>query len=142
MDKKALSNRLRALATGDEKRSKAARLRDIFDDVELALSAGITRENVRAELAAHGLEMSLSTFETTLKRIRAQRARMGHIIPARSQNGISQKLTTLSDPKPYESHTGDKPPTTSHDPADLDRIINSQPDLAALAKAAKKRSTK
>ena len=70
MDKKAIAERLRALASDDNKRSKAARLRDVIDDVEFALAAGLTRSSVLEELAAHGLEMTLATFDTTLKRIR------------------------------------------------------------------------
>ena len=62
MDKKAIAERLRALASDDNKRSKAARLRDVIDDVEFALAAGVTRSSVLEELAAHGFEMTLATF--------------------------------------------------------------------------------
>ena len=47
MDKKAVSERLRALASDDQKRSKAARLRDVIDDVETALAAGVSRRRAR-----------------------------------------------------------------------------------------------
>jgi hypothetical protein len=45
----------------------------VIDDVEFALAAGVTRSSVLEELAAHGLEMTLATFDTTLKRIRQKR---------------------------------------------------------------------
>jgi hypothetical protein len=75
MDKQVASERLRALASDDKKRSKAARLRDVIDDVEAALSAGISRADVVAELAALGLEMSLATFGTALTRLRQKRGK-------------------------------------------------------------------
>ncbi|MBJ7262242.1 MAG: hypothetical protein JHC61_00185 [Burkholderiaceae bacterium] len=73
MDKKAITERLRALSSDSNKRSKTARLRDIIDEVEAALSAGVPQSLVVDELAAHGLEMTLATFGTTLKRIRKKR---------------------------------------------------------------------
>ncbi|WP_175891671.1 hypothetical protein [Burkholderia cepacia] len=45
-------------------------MRDVFDDVQAALEAGASRETVRQELARHGLDMSLRTFDRTLARIR------------------------------------------------------------------------
>lgn len=75
MDRKAIAERLRALASDDKKRSKAARLRDVIDDVEAALAAGVTRACVVDELAAQGLQMSVATFETTLRRIRQKRGK-------------------------------------------------------------------
>ena len=75
MDRKAIAERLRALASDDKKRSKAARLRDVIDDVEAALAAGVPRASVVEELTKHGLEMTLATFETTLKRIRQKRGK-------------------------------------------------------------------
>lgn len=138
MDKKAVSERLRALASDDHKRSKAARLRDVIDDVETALAAGVSRVDVLTELKAHGLEMSLATFETTLKRLRAKRGqRTGKPAPT------STPATVPPQPDPELA----VPATTSgpsdlgkgsHNPADIDRIISNKPDLAALTKIAKR----
>jgi hypothetical protein len=69
----ALIDRLRALADDDSKRSKAARLRSLFDEVEKAMAAGVYRAAIVEELSKCGLPMSLSTFETNLKRIRKKR---------------------------------------------------------------------
>ncbi len=141
MDKKAIAERLRTLASDDNKRSKAARLRDVIDDVEVALAAGVTRSSVLEELAAHGLEMTLATFDTTLKRIRQKRYKTS----ITSVKFVSQHQVQPT--KPHEA-----PPVVkveaeiesinsvvgSHNPADLDEIIGSNPDLEALAKLAKR----
>ncbi len=131
MNGKAISERLRALATDDTKRSKAARLRDVFDDVEAALAAGVSRSTVVDELAKLGLSMSLATFETTLKRIRLKRSKE----PKAAAATVRQSPSAAAP----ETQTGSgKPENGSHDPADLDKIISSTPDLTALAKHAKR----
>ena len=135
MDKKAIAERLRALASDDSKRSKAARLRDVIDDVEFALAAGVTRSSVLEELAAHGLEMTLATFDTTLKRIRQKR----------NKTSITSLKPQGQPTKPREAPPVEETETESvssvvgsHNPADLDKIIGSKPDLEALAKLAKR----
>lgn len=140
MDRKAIAERLRALASDDKKRSKAARLRDVIDDVEAALAAGVPRASVVEELTKHGLEMTLATFETTLKRIRQKRGKS--ITAAKSASPPGQP------PKPKTALPGDEAEPEaessgggSHNPADLDKIIGSKPDLAALAKLAKRKKT-
>jgi len=139
MDKKAVAERLRALAADDEKRSRAARLRDVLDDVEMALAAGARRADVLAILAAHGLGMSLATFETTLKRLRAKRRQQAAATgPARAYGAPAPPQEAPPAPSLLHAESGTCP---SHDPADLDRIINTRPDLAALAKVAKRTRT-
>ncbi|AAF85617.1 hypothetical protein [Xylella fastidiosa] len=127
MDRKAIAERLRALASDDKNRSKTARLRDVIDDVEAALSAGVPRSSVLNELEAQGLQMSIATFETTLRRIRQKRRKLqiSSVIPSQGQPE-----------KPRETLT---PVISSHHPTDLDKIIGSKPDLAALAKLAKRK---
>lgn len=135
MDRKAIAERLRALASDDKKRSKAARLRDVIDDVEAALAAGVPRASVVEELTKHGLEITLATFETTLKRIRQKRGKP-------SITAASAASPPGQPPKPKPALPGDEAESSgggSHNPADLDKIIGSKPDLAALAKLAKKR---
>ena len=74
MGNKTLSENLQELAcSATDKRSKAARLRDVVDDVEAALAAGVRRSAVVEKLAEHGLEMTLSTFDSSLRRIRQKR---------------------------------------------------------------------
>jgi hypothetical protein len=134
MDKRTVAERLQALATADETRSKAARLRDVLDEVEKALAAGAKRVDVLAELEAQGLRMSLATFETTLKRLRAKRMRAVRPFPSApyGSTSISRSASSTIDEKVKIE------PQPSHDPADLDRIIATRPDLAALAGLAKR----
>ena len=74
MGNKTLSENLQELASAaTDKRSKVARLRDVVDDVEAALAAGVRRSAVVEKLAEHGLEMTLSTFDSSLRRIRQKR---------------------------------------------------------------------
>ena len=75
MDRKIASERLRALAANDEKRSTASRLLDLIDDIEAALAAGVPRSAVIEELATLGLEMKPETFYSALKRIRKKRGK-------------------------------------------------------------------
>jgi hypothetical protein len=135
MDKKAVAERLQALAKADENRSKAARLRDILEDVEMALAAGAKRIDVLAELEAQGLRMSLATFETTLKRLRAKRRQTATPSSATSNRTTCSTWITATSPVLGQATTKPQP---SHDPADLDRIIATRPDLAALARLAKR----
>jgi len=141
MDRNAIAERLRALASDDKKRSKAAQLRDVIGDVEAALAAGVSRSLVVKELAAHGLEMTPATFETTLKRIRQK------------QGKPSITASKSVSPPPGEPTTPSQAPSVapanieaasakggSHDPAELDKIIGSKPDLEALAKLAKRKA--
>lgn len=138
MDRRAIAERLRALASDDAKRSKAARLRDVIDDVEAALSAGISRSLVVEELAAHGLEMTLPTFETTLKRIRQKKEKLS-VKKSPSNSQVQLHTSEEYESTPTTETELIKPITGSHNPADLDKIIGSTPDLSALAKLAKRK---
>lgn len=86
MDKIEASARLRALATGDKLRTDTARLRDVFDDVEAALSAGVSRVNVLAELQKLGYTMTLASFKSALQRIRKERNKEGKTAPQPKAN--------------------------------------------------------
>lgn len=138
MDRRAITERLRALASDDAKRSKAARLRDVIDDVEAALSAGISRSLIVEELAAHGLEMTLPTFETTLKRIRQKKEKLS-INKSQFNNQVQTNTPEEHAIKPTTEKESKAHTTGSHNPADLDKIIGSTPDLSALAKLAKRK---
>ena len=85
MTKDSVADVLRALATGDKSRSETARLRDIVDEVEAALAAGVSRAAVLDTLNAQGFTMTLKSFESALYRIRKKRtqaakpaAKIGH----------------------------------------------------------------
>ena len=91
------------------------------------------------ELAAHGLEMTLATFDTTLKRIRQKRNKTS-ITSVKSVNQPQAKPTKPREAPPVvEAETESiNSVVGSHNPADLDEIIGSNPDLEALAKLAKR----
>ncbi len=121
MSAKEISQRLRALASDDTCRSKAARLRDVFEDVEAALEAGVAMSKVMDALERHGLKFTLFSFQTTLQRIRRKRG-------PRNSTGTANQAKNPASRQEIPSGEG------SHDPAVLNRIISSKPDLASLAK--------
>lgn len=96
-----ISARLRALATDDKRRPETARLRDIFDDIEIALNARVPQADVLAELHSLGYSMTLSGFKTAIQRIRKERInnQQGSISPATtlSEKNAQQALQPLSE---------------------------------------------
>lgn len=138
MNRKAIAERLRALASDDKKRSKAARLRDVIDEVEAALAAGVPQAAVVEELTNQGLEMTLSSFKTMLRRIRQKRGKAS-ITAAKSLSPLGQPPKPSSAARVVEAEPeAESSGGGSHNPADLDKIIGSKPDLDALAKHAKR----
>jgi len=75
MEQKNVSERLRALAMDDKRRPETARLRDVFNDVEAALTAGISQADVLAELHKSGYTMTMASFKSALQRIRKERSK-------------------------------------------------------------------
>lgn len=73
MDLNEINERLRALACDDMRRSEIARLRDVYDNVEAALQAGVKQADVLSELREAGFNMTIATFKSALQRIRKQR---------------------------------------------------------------------
>lgn len=81
IDKTLISEQLRALATDSQSRSKTSLLRDVIDDVEFAMSAGVSRSRIVEQLAKNGLVFTLPNFENSLYRIRKKRASTTQPIP-------------------------------------------------------------
>ena len=73
MDINKLSETIRSLATNEKKRKKIAQLRDIFDDIEIALAAGVTKSILHEELNNSGFEINFNTFINGIKIIRKER---------------------------------------------------------------------
>ena len=73
MNKNTVAEALRALATSDKSRSETARLRDVFDDVEIALKAGVSRATILETLHDQGFEMTAKSFESAIYRLRKKR---------------------------------------------------------------------
>jgi hypothetical protein len=73
MNKNTVAEALRALATSDKSRSDTARLRDVFDDVEIALKAGVSRAAILETLHTQGFVMTAKSFESAIYRLRKKR---------------------------------------------------------------------
>jgi len=131
MNIKEISQSLRSLASKDKTRSKTAILRDVLDDVEIAMAAGVSQIAIVDELSRHGLDMSLPTFKSALSRLRKKRKATGTV--AENLDGFKEQPDRNSQ-ESAESTEFKK----SSNPADLDKIMTSRPDLDALAKLAKR----
>lgn len=70
VDIEKLSGTLKLLATGDTHRSEAARLRDVFDHIESAMQAGVSRSAILSALHEQGFHMTLKSFESAIYRLR------------------------------------------------------------------------
>ncbi|HBO4989136.1 TPA: hypothetical protein ACGRQV_005979 [Pseudomonas aeruginosa] len=75
MSRSNLQETLCALSSGTANRSQTARLNEVFDDVERALKAGVSRKAVHKALLDDGFTMSFATFENSLHRIRKRRVK-------------------------------------------------------------------
>ena len=82
-DDNTLSQRIRLLAYDPTKRTKIARITDVTDDIETSLAAGVSQSCIVDELVAGGLEISLASFGSMLRRIRKKRGKP----PANFKNG-------------------------------------------------------
>lgn len=71
MEKDKTIEILRALASGTDSRSESARLKEIIEDIESVLKAGVKRQVVLNVLHEHyGFKMSMSGFEKALRKLR------------------------------------------------------------------------
>ena len=122
MDRKIASERLRALATNDEKRSTASRLLDVIDDIEAALAAGVSRSAVIEELATLGLEMKPETFYSALKRIRKKRGKPS----ASSSNPSKSEPNKAKESTVQESKKNDEPEPESENDYDEYAVLSAR----------------
>lgn len=132
LDSKAIAEKLRALATDTNQRSMAARFRDVFDDVEATLAAGVSRMTVLETLTKVGINYTLKGFDSALSRNRRRNSKA----PGKRARAAVPMADAIADPDERINHFK---PSGSHNPADLDKIIANKPDLAALAKFAKRK---
>ena len=138
MSKKILIEQLSVLASDDTKRSKAARLRDIIDEVEATLAKGITRAEVVRKLSENGLEMALATFNAELQKIRKKRCKSSVDQVKTNNQSVTKIIQPVNKPSVVELEDDSEPPlVVSHDPRDIDAIMRSTPDLEYYAKIAR-----
>lgn len=141
MTNKSLSESLLALATDASKRSKAARLREVYYEVEAALAAGVTQADVVQTLNDGGLEMTHATFKNTMQRIRAKiRGKADASAPEAPRSRTAPPPPPSTTPAQVNHVTDNiKEVETSHDPRAIDEITSAIPDLDALAKIHRKK---
>lgn len=72
MDNNCISEKLKELAAS-KNRPAIARLRDIFDDIEAALHAGVRRKDIHKTLNESGFKITFESFELAIYRIRKDR---------------------------------------------------------------------
>jgi hypothetical protein len=124
-----ITQRLRALASDDKRRPETARLRDIFQEVEATLRAGVSQTDVLAELHAAGFTMTLASFKSALQRIRKERGKDQVKEHTRREPHAPQPaaLSTPTSPTPTApTETGAKPTRRITNPGDLNRSITSR----------------
>lgn len=131
MTKDSVADVLRALATGDKSRSETARLRDIVNEVEAALAAGVSRVAVLEALNAQGFTMTLKSFESALYRIRKKRTQPAK--PA-AKLGHDQATEPASQPAqaPQQEPTGE-PKARITNPADIRKSRRREINLDDLS---------
>ena len=134
MTKDEVSTRLRALATDDKRRSETARLRDVFDDVEATLNAGVTQADVLAELHALGFTMTMASFKSALQRIRKERAgdRPARRSVAPAPAPLRHDEKPPASPPAENAREGDKPKARITNPADVRKARKREIDLESL----------
>ena len=73
----------------------------VIDDIETSLSAGVSMQYIVDELVACGLEITLATFKTTLKRIRKKRGKpsASPSSPSKSEPNKAKASTVQESPK-------------------------------------------
>lgn len=74
MTRPTLASKLNEMSQAAEGRSLAARLRDVFPDIEKALRAGVSRKAVLRLLQEDGMQLEMKTFESALYRMRKSNA--------------------------------------------------------------------
>jgi hypothetical protein len=117
MDDKTDAEVLRELARNHAVRSKIARIRDLFDEIEATQRAGVSNKTIVAALNERGYDLGLKNFETMLHRIRLERSKkpktettLGPPITNSSSdyNGPAKPLHTQSSPQPTQPATPQK----------------------------------
>jgi hypothetical protein len=77
VDTAQAASRLRSLASGAERRSGTAVLRDVLPEIETAVRAGVSQVVILEELRTLGLDMTESGFRSALRRLRTERPGAG-----------------------------------------------------------------
>lgn len=132
MSKEEIKKELEKLAKNSENRKNSAKLEEVFDDVEVTLKAGVSRQKVLEVLNANDIKMTLKTFNNALYRLRKKYAGIQKPLSAKVEGKGKAPIKFAENTN--ESDSSPVILESSHDPKSLDTIINSTPDLDALSK--------
>lgn len=110
MPNSQLQDTLNELATAKTGRSQAKRLREVFPEVERALTAGVSRQRVLEALQQDGITMTMASFEKALYRIR-KKAKSQDGTPGPQTAAPKQASTTAFNPKQTPA---EKPKALTH----------------------------
>ena len=96
------AQRLDALSSASDGRSKTAQLRDVFDSVERAIRSGVRYAAIIEDLAQTGLVFTYQTFALTLKRLRRERGIVARAprTPQSETGPVSSEATQASNAAP------------------------------------------
>lgn len=91
-----LASSLRSLVKSDDSgRSEAARLRDVYDEIEAAIASGVSLDKLHQNLLEHGFTMTKRGFETALYRIRKKRRTPSIKANVASRSAVSDPGSSL-----------------------------------------------
>lgn len=124
MDIQKILAQLDSQARNNDLRHKSKQLDDIFDEIEKALSAGLSHLAVINILNENGLEISLNTFRVTMTRLRKKRKSIA-VIPVQ-QNEI--KRGDLKENLQGQKTPREKPKTLAQIRAETDAFIKASED--------------
>lgn len=130
MENNSVAEALRALADS-ESRSGTARLRDVFHEVEAALSAGVSRSSVLETLRRKGFQLTENSFASALYRLRKE-SREGKIQKPKD-NSTAKPSTPAASPQvftPRESASfGERAPKTEPAKSTADTVRSRRPQI-------------
>lgn len=140
MTKSSLANKLTNLAESSQDRSLAARLRDVFPEIEKAMEKGVSRSNILKALQDDGMEISMKTFESALYRMRKAKLST-HTPNARNKEHFQAIEDNTNNTVEHQTEKGKETPKRLNPltPADFKKIredMNNM-DLDALIKEGK-----
>ena len=115
----SVAEALRALVTSGSKKSETARLRLVFDEVERAFAAGISRESMLETLHAQGFTMTLRGFDTVLYRLRKERESGKVKKPEAVRVHASTVTTPAAAPQVLTPKEGDETPPAEEEDLSL-----------------------
>lgn len=128
MDHEAITEKLRSLASDQANRSKTAVLREFLGEIEAARQKGVRHALIWKTLNELGLQMTEATYFGTLRRLRLRQASAPRASAATAPAAATAPTALAQSPPSTRQDD-------SHSPAALNNILNSTPDLDALAKA-------